>query len=159
MNIDVLIVLTVSAVLGSGLMAGIFFTFSVFAMRALGRLPTDQGVRAMQSINIVILNPLFFLVFFGTAAVSVVLVAVPLFGWNTSHPFLLVLGGLTYLIGGLLITMICNVPLNNELENVPADSQEAADLWPSYLSRWTAWNHVRTVASLAATLLFMLALR
>ncbi len=95
MNTDALVVLTVFAVLGSGLMAGIFFTFSAFAMRALGRLPPDQGVRAMQSINIVILNPLFFLVFFGTAAVSVVLVALPLFGWGGSHPSLLVLGGLT----------------------------------------------------------------
>jgi uncharacterized membrane protein len=30
-------------------------------------------------------------------------------------------------------------------------------VWTHYLSVWTAWNHVRTVASLAAAAAFILA--
>ena len=52
--------------LGAGLVAGIFFAFSSFVMKALGRLPRDQGIRAMQSINVTVLNPWLFSAFFGT---------------------------------------------------------------------------------------------
>jgi hypothetical protein len=39
-------VLTVAAAVGSGVMAGVFFAFSTFVMRALGRLPAPQGIAA-----------------------------------------------------------------------------------------------------------------
>lgn len=65
--------LTLFAAIGSGLMAGIFFAFSVFVMTALNRLPPAQGIAAMQFINVTILNPLFLLTFMGTAGASVVL--------------------------------------------------------------------------------------
>ena len=47
------------AALGSSLMADTFFAFSAFVMKALGRLPGGQGIEAMQSINIVVINPVF----------------------------------------------------------------------------------------------------
>lgn len=37
-------VLTLLSALGSGLMAGVFFAFSVFIMKALARLPPPQGI-------------------------------------------------------------------------------------------------------------------
>ena len=37
--------------LGCGLVAGVFFAFSTFVMKALGKLPPAQGVAAMQSIT------------------------------------------------------------------------------------------------------------
>src|SRR5215831_19362148 len=55
--------LTLVAALGSGLVAGIFFAFSNFVMKALARVPPAQGVAAMQSINVVVLNKWFFVVF------------------------------------------------------------------------------------------------
>jgi hypothetical protein len=61
-----------SAVIGAGLNAGLFFIFSVCIMGALARLPAEQGIAAMQAINVVILNPLFLLVFMGTAVLSLV---------------------------------------------------------------------------------------
>ena len=79
------------AALGNGLMAGMFFAFSVFIMTALGRLPPDHGIAAMQSINIVILNPMFLSVFMGTAAICIVL-TIPSFmrwsepGWSVCSP-------------------------------------------------------------------------
>jgi uncharacterized membrane protein len=48
--------LTFVAALGSGLVAGIFFAFSNFVMKALARVSPAQGIAAMQSINVVVLN-------------------------------------------------------------------------------------------------------
>lgn len=44
-------------VVGSALMAGVFFAFSTFVMKALRRLPSPQGIAAMQSINVAVINP------------------------------------------------------------------------------------------------------
>ena len=52
--------------IGAALVAGIFYAFSTFVMQALGRLAPREGIAAMQSINVVVINPLFFLAFFGT---------------------------------------------------------------------------------------------
>jgi uncharacterized membrane protein len=54
--------------------------------------------------------------------------------------------------------MIFNVPLNNALAAADPASPEAASLWARYLTDWTLWNHVRTVASTAACALFIAAL-
>ncbi len=62
-------ILTLTALLGSGLVAGIFFAFSNFIMRALGQLPENKGMAAMNAINVTVINPWFFLAFFGTGAV------------------------------------------------------------------------------------------
>ena len=48
------------------------------------------------------------------------------------------------------MTIVFNVPINNRLASVTPDSAEAAGLWTRYRSTWTAWNHVGTIASLAA---------
>ena len=150
--------LTLVAALGAGLVAGIFFAFSAFIMSALGRLPPEGGISAMQSINVVVLNPVFFFVFFGTAVLSLVLAIAALFGWSgASAPYLLA-GSLLYLVGTILVTMVFNVPLNNSLASVSAKSAEGASVWKRYLSAWTAWNHVRTAASLAASASFIMAL-
>jgi len=56
----------VMALLGSSLIAGVFFAFSSFLMKALARIPTHQGIAAMQSINVVVINPTFLGTFMGT---------------------------------------------------------------------------------------------
>ncbi len=58
MNTPIFILILLAAI-GSGLMAGLFFTFSNFAMKALLKLPPSSGAAAMQSINITIINPWF----------------------------------------------------------------------------------------------------
>jgi hypothetical protein len=59
-------VLTFAAAIGAGLVAGIFFAFSSFVMRALARIAPPQGIAAMQSINVAVINPVFMAVFLGT---------------------------------------------------------------------------------------------
>ena len=68
-----LFTITLVAALGCGLMAGLFFAFSVSVMKALGRLPSAEGIAAMQSINVAIINPVFLAAFFGTATACVLI--------------------------------------------------------------------------------------
>jgi len=48
----VLLIMTLVAALGCGLMAGLFYAFSVSVMKALARLPSAAGIAAMQFINV-----------------------------------------------------------------------------------------------------------
>ena len=154
---SLMLALTFLAALGSGLIAGFFLAFSACVMAALGRISPASGVSAMQSVNVAVLNPLFLGTFFGTAALSLVVAVAALMNWSEPGAFYLLAGSLLYLIGSILVTMICNVPLNNRLAAVKPDSAEGKRVWTRYLSVWTAWNHVRTAASLAAAACFILA--
>lgn len=159
MELDTLIfALTLLAVLGCGLNAGIFFAFSCFVMKALARLPTAQGVAAMQSINVVVINPLFMVALFGTALACVGLAVSSVFIWDEPSAVYLLGGSLLYLVGTVAVTIVFNVPRNNALAAVEADTADGADLWPRYVAGWTAWNHVRTTAALAAAALLTIAL-
>jgi uncharacterized membrane protein len=145
-----LFALKLFAALGCGLIAGVFFAFSSFVMNALARQPPAQGIAAMQAINITVINPSFMGVFLGTAAACIFLAVSSLSRWHQpGAPYLLV-GSLLYLVGTLGVTILCNVPLNEALAKVDPSSTEGARLWASYLVNWTFWNHVRTVAALAA---------
>ncbi|GCA51326.1 DUF1772 domain-containing protein [Sinorhizobium meliloti] len=147
--------LAFAAAIGSGLMAGLFFVFSVCIMQALSRLPPDQGVAAMNAINVAIQNPLFLSAFMGTALLGLILLVMA-FIWGGQGSYLLAAGGLVYLVGTLAVTVAINVPLNDALAAAPA-GQAAAELWQQrYLTDWVRWNHVRTFASTGALALFVL---
>lgn len=160
MSTPALHVLTLLAALGSGLVAGLFFAFSICVMRALGRLPPAQGIAAMQSINVVIINPWFLSVFFGTAlgCLLVLIAAIP--SWRVvDGDAYRAAGCLLYLLGSIVVTVVFNVPLNNGLARAAPESAEARSRWAAYLRTWTRWNHVRTAASLGAAALLIMGLR
>lgn len=146
------------AAIGCGLIAGVFFAFSTFVMPALARLQPPQGIAAMQSINITAINPLFMIALFGTALASLFLAVSVLFKWQQSGAVYLLVGSLLYLVGTIGVTIACNVPLNDALAIVKPESPEGANLWARYLTDWTFWNHVRTLAALVAAVLFAIAL-
>jgi len=150
--------LTLLSAVGCGLMAGVFFIFSNTVMSALAQLQPPQGIAAMQSINRTILNPLFFVAFLGTAATSILLAISLLWRWQQPGAVYILAGSLLYLVGAILVTIVFNVPMNEALETVEPESVEAANLWTRYLTNWTAWNHVRTVASFLGAVSFILAL-
>lgn len=141
--------------IGCGLIAGLYFAFSTFIMTALSRIEPAQGVGAMNSINSTILGSLFMPLFFGTTIASAVLAVLALFRWSEPGAAAMLAGGLVYVVGMFICTVVYNVPLNNELARAGTGSVEA---WARYLKDWTFWNHVRTVASTAAMALFIVAL-
>ena len=58
----------------------------------------------------------------------------------------------------MAVTIARNVPLNDRLAALERGDTGGAALWEEYLDRWTAWNHVRTVTSLAAAAALTVAL-
>ncbi|EGX60778.1 integral membrane protein [Streptomyces zinciresistens K42] len=151
-------VLIVLGVVGTGLVAGVFCAFSTFVMRGLAALPPAQGVAAMKAINVSALTPAFMLVFLGTAVLCAVIAVVTFVLWPDEARGELLVGSALYLFGSLGVTMAANVPRNETLAGLEAGTPRAAEYWTVYVREWTAWNHVRTVASAAATVAYALAL-
>jgi uncharacterized membrane protein len=88
-----LFTLTFVTALGCGLIAGLFFAFSVAVMQALARLPAAGGIAAMQSINSAMLNPLFLAIFLGTAAGCAFVMLTALARWHSPGSVYLLVGG------------------------------------------------------------------
>jgi uncharacterized membrane protein len=151
-----ILALTFAAAIGSGIVGGIFYAFSSFVMAALGRLPSAQGAAAMNAINVTVINPTFMIAFMGTTLVCLVLAGGSFFWWGRTGGMLSLAASLIYIVGCFGVTMVCNVPLNDQLAAV-APAQEVA-LWSRYLDVWTAWNHVRTIAPIVSAILFTAAL-
>jgi uncharacterized membrane protein len=147
---DALLVLTLATALGAGLVAGTFFAFSTFVMAALGRVPAPEGIRAMQQINITVINPWFMTALFGTGLACLAVIVAALADWNGDYGPYLVVAGVLYVVGCVGVTMAFNVPRNDVLARLEPAGSEATEVWKRYLREWTAWNSVRTVASLAA---------
>ena len=149
-------VLTFLSSLGCGVIGGVFFAFSTFVMPALARIAPQQGIAAMQSINVAVINPAFMLAFLGTATTSAALALRSLFHWREPSAVYGLAAAVLYLVGTIGVTAFCNIPRNNALAAVAPEG--AVSLWQGYVPAWTAWNHVRTASSLAAAALFVLAL-
>jgi uncharacterized membrane protein len=145
------------AVIGCALMAGLYFVFSNAIMPSLAKLEPSQGILAMQTINRTILNPFFLLLFVGSAVTSALMVIFSIGKLPALNAMLLIVGAVIYILGSPIVTAIFNVPLNDTLATLAPNAAGNADWWASYLQNWTTWNHVRTVASLLATLLLLIA--
>jgi uncharacterized membrane protein len=150
--------MTFAAALGSGLVSGVFFAFSSFVMPALARIRAEQGIAAMQSINVAVINPEFMLVLFGTALVALVLAVGTYSRWGQPGQWLILIASVLYIVGSTGITMTCNVPLNDALAAVQSGNAGAIPPWLRFLKEWTFWNHVRTLASAGSCALYIAAL-
>ncbi len=150
---------TLVSALGCGLNAGVFFAFSAFVMPALKRLPAAHGIAAMQSINKLAVTPAFMAALFGTAVACLGLVAWAVISSGERPAALVIAGGALYLVGTIGVTIACNVPLNDGLATLHPQDAGAVSLWAEYVTKWTAWNHVRTVAALAAAAVLTTSLR
>ncbi|WP_445216061.1 DUF1772 domain-containing protein [Bradyrhizobium sp. Pa8] len=141
--------------IGCGLMAGIYFAFSTFIMTALGRLDQAAGIAVMNAINVDIVRSLFMPLFLGTTVAGAALVVMGTLRVGEPGAVSMIAGGGLYVIGMFVVTMVFNVPLNNALAAVQPSAPEAGVVWAAYLKDWTFWNHVRTVASVVASGLFI----
>lgn len=151
-------VATFLVTLGCALVGGVFFAFSTFIMAALARLPSREGMAAMQSINVTVITPLFMLALFGTGAACLVLAGYSLIAARRPDTPYFLTGGLLYFLGNVVVTLVFNVPRNNALAAADPASADGARVWADYLVTWTRWNHVWTATALAAAAIFMFAL-
>lgn len=140
------------ATVGSGLVAGLCFAFGSFILGAFNRLEAPQAIRAMQAINTRILRSSAMGVWFGTAMIGIVALAL------AQERAFVIAATVLYGFGAILVTGLGNVPLNEALDRVDPDAPGARDAWQRYHVRWGRWNVVRTVACALATAGFALAL-
>lgn len=157
MSGDVVRGLTIASAVGAAVSGGVFFAFSTFVMRALDDLSPAEGIRAMQSINRAAPNPAFMALLFGTAGASLVLIVDA--ARNVGEPgsgYRLAAGALFLVV--IALTAAYHVPRNDELAALDGASLDAPRQWARYVSNWTAWNHVRTLAPIASAVLSILSL-
>jgi uncharacterized membrane protein len=148
------LVLIIAGVL-TGLLAGVFFGFSVAVNGGLHRLKAGEYVRAMQSINKVIINPLFMLSFMGPA----LLLPLAAFLYRDGDAFWLLTAASTlYVIGVFGVTAGGNVPLNDKLATVTSTDPAALDAARlAFEKPWNRLHTIRTLCAVAATALVFVA--
>lgn len=156
------LILTTAAAVGAAAVGGLFFAFSTFTMRGLGRTDPTDAITAMRGINAEAqANAPFLAMFFGSTLLALAVGVIA--ALQLDRP------GSTYLLAGAVlavlaavITVAFNVPLNNRLAGLdPADlsAADAAREWAAYYGPWTAWNHVRTIAPLLGAVLLLIGAR
>jgi uncharacterized membrane protein len=150
-------ILTLAALGGVGLMGGLFFAFGTTVMSSLERMPPGQGATAMNLINVRIQNPLFLLIFLGTALICLALAVLAFVRDNPGRWWLLA-GAALYLVGVMVLSFAVNIPLNDTLAALDPNSAAGATEWLNYLARWNPANNVRAAACLLGVIAFGLAL-
>ena len=155
---DALQTLTVAALVGAGLNAGVFFAYSTFTMQGLKRLAPAAGAEAMQEINREAPRPPLMLVMFGTAVLTTALMVNAVGNIEeTASVYHLVAGGL-FLVGVIFVTGLYHVPRNNRLDRMDPATGQGQRYWEIYLHQWVRMNHVRTIAPTVAAALLAVSL-
>ncbi len=153
MSSTILTVLLWATALSSGLIAGVYFAFSGFIMKAFNKLDATQSIIAMNSINETIIRSWFMPLFFGSSIISVILIILSIIYWTERGAELILITGGTYFIGMFICTVLFNVPLNVSLEKLTPDSTNNKQIWSHYFKTWTSFNHLRIVSSLVTCIL------
>lgn len=156
MEISIQTITLFTAVILTGLSAGFFYSWSVSVIPGTRKVSALTYLQTMQSINRTILNPAFFLIFFG----SLVLLAISTVQqYQTVFSFwFLFSAGLTYLIGTFGVTAFGNVPLNNKLDELNINSLNSGQLSVFRHSYEIKWNRLHLVRTAFAVLSFLFSL-
>jgi uncharacterized membrane protein len=152
-------IILVTSIFLTGLMAGIFFTWSNAVKPGIGKLNDIDYLSALQSMNRVILNSLFLIVFIGTI-ISVALVPVFHFHFYPKNIFwLLILIVIIYWVGVFSVTVFGNIPLNEILDKRNLSVMNPNDLSllrDSIENRWNNFNLIRSISSAVSFLLLII---
>lgn len=137
-----------------GLIAGIFYCWSISVTKGLALLPDKEYILAFQKLNQAIQNPLFFICFFGPVFL------LPVCMWRNYNNYLL-LATLSYYTGVMGVTIAGNIPLNNMLEAFTiqgAGIEELRSVRAQFELKWNTLNHIRTLCSLISFALTLISL-
>ncbi|WP_439124054.1 anthrone oxygenase family protein [Marivita sp.] len=138
-----------AALIFSGAIFGFFYAWICSTMWGLDATDPRVAIQAMQAMNTSVRNAVFAPAFFGT---PFVLWLAALLAWRcdrSSVALAFATGGLVYAVGGMILTMSVNVPMNEALGNliVPTDKDAAHAIWDAYSGKWQVYNVTRTVFS------------
>ncbi|MEE9337584.1 MAG: anthrone oxygenase family protein [Methylococcaceae bacterium] len=147
------------ATMTTGLMAGIFFTWTNAVTPGIGKLKDLEYLSALQSMNRVILNPIFYIVFI-CPILALPLATVLNYNSASSLVFtLLLIASAIYLLGVFIITVAGNIPLNRVLDKTNLDNfnlEDAENLRNEIETKWNNFNLIRTITSSTSFILLIL---
>jgi uncharacterized membrane protein len=133
------------AILATALSAGLFYAWSVSVIPGLKNITDKSYIETMQSINRAILNPGFFIIFFG-ALVLMILTAYFHYKIKLDISFWFIIGAIVfYMIGTVGVTAFGNVPLNEKLELINILSLSNAEIENTRIVYETKWNQIHTI--------------
>jgi uncharacterized membrane protein len=150
--------LAIAALVGAGLNAGVFFSFSTFTMSGLKRLSPAMGAAAMQEINREAPRAPLMSLFFGTALLSAALLVSGLGNLDEVAARYQVAAGAIFIVGVIILTGMYHVPRNDKLDRLDPGSKQGQRYWEIYRHQWTRMNHVRTVAPTVAAVFLAISL-
>lgn len=127
---------------------GFFYAYVCSAMWGLDVVDPRTAIEAIKGINSEVRNVAFMPAFFLT---PVALASVAALSWQSAKPAAnwWVAAATIYLLGGLMLTMLFNVPMNEALAEiqVPESRQAAQTIWDEFSPDWQVYNLARTVFS------------
>ena len=153
-------ILLIVTTIFSGLMAGLFYAWSISVTPGLAQIGDDHYLQAFQAMNRAILNPAFFIAFMGLALLLPLLTYLHYSAQTPTRFWYILAAAILYLVGIILITFLGNVPLNNSLESLSIESMsdEQMDAFRlAFEAKWNRLNWIRTFSSLLSFLLLVLA--
>lgn len=158
-NSGIITLVQITAILLTGLLAGLFYGYDCSVVKGLGQLQNDAYLHAFQSINKAIQNPWFFISFMGS------LLILPVASWLSYKQgatfYLLLSASILYFIGVFGVTIGCNIPLNEQLANFQistATESEISAMRKAFEHSWNTWHRIRTIAAIGVFLLTILSL-
>jgi len=141
----------------TALLAGVFQSFSDFVMRGLMRAAPAGGIDSMQQLNRTVFRSFFLASFMALLPISIVFAIYAWIAMEGPAMQLIIAAAIVYLPFVFLVTARGNVPMNEKLDKMAPDSEDAAVYWKTYGPVWTRWNTVRTIGSIATAGCYLLA--
>ncbi|MEO0718099.1 MAG: anthrone oxygenase family protein [Pseudomonadota bacterium] len=157
MPTDPLVYFCLVAGLSSALVAGVFQSFSDFVMQGLTAARPASGAEAMRMINRTVFRSAFLAMFLALVPASLMLAGYAWFTMSGAAQSWIVAGAMTYLPSVFLVTILGNVPRNEQLDRLDPHAPETERYWRRYGIEWTRLNHVRTVGSVVTGACFLMA--
>jgi uncharacterized membrane protein len=154
MNIEQLLLLIITT-LCAGLITGLLYTFEIVINPSLAQLDDKIYIRVMQTINKIILNPLFFVSFMGTLLLLPITTAV---FWETNMRNFILLSTCLYVIGVFGVTVTGNIPLNNKIASYQISSNQDKAMRQTFETPWNRYHTIRTIASILSFICIVVAI-
>jgi uncharacterized membrane protein len=137
----------VAATVTTGLVAGLFYGFSIAVMPGLARGDDRTLVDVMRRINVAILNGWFLAGYVGALLLDVAALVLVLLDDGSRAAVLPVAMATTLYLAAVILTARVNIPLNNALEQAGAAAgpDGAAAVRRRFERPWVRANHWRAV--------------
>ncbi|WP_028661361.1 DUF1772 domain-containing protein [Nocardioides insulae] len=136
------------AVLATGMVAGLVFSFAHSVMPGLRTLDDRGFLTAFQRIDLAIANPWMGVTFLGSPVLTLAALLLHLPDGGETLPWLALALLLIALTVGL--TVVIHLPLNRAVQESAPAMLDAAGLRARFEDRWMPWNVVRTVTSVGS---------